>query len=103
IRALYYPPQEPSDDETTGLGAHTDVQLVTMIAQKPFDSPGPEVLNAAGRWISPNLEPETFVFNLGDMMGRLTNHQFLATVHRVINKTGKPRYSLPFFFGLNND
>lgn len=26
IRALYYPPQELNDNESTGLGAHTDVQ-----------------------------------------------------------------------------
>ena len=26
IRALFYPPQEPEDDQSTGLGAHTDVQ-----------------------------------------------------------------------------
>lgn len=26
VRALYYPPQEPHDEELTGLGAHTDVQ-----------------------------------------------------------------------------
>lgn len=26
IRALYYPPQELDDNESTGLGAHTDVQ-----------------------------------------------------------------------------
>ena len=98
IRALYYPPQEPDDNETTGLGAHTDVQcelsymavfkglqkvsklgvadnflVMTMIAQDPFDAESLEVLNAEGRWIQPKLEKETFVVNLGDMMGRLTN------------------------------
>ena len=26
IRALYYPIQDPSDQDSTGLGAHTDVQ-----------------------------------------------------------------------------
>ena len=30
IRALYYPPQEPDDNETTGLGAYTDVQCAKM-------------------------------------------------------------------------
>jgi len=103
IRALYYPPQEASDEDETGLGAHTDVQLVTMIAQDPYDASGLEVLNAAGEWISPKLEPGTFVVNLGDMMGRLTNDFFLSTIHRVRNKSGQGRYSLPFFFGLNAD
>ena len=26
IRSLYYPVQDPSDEDSTGLGAHTDVQ-----------------------------------------------------------------------------
>ncbi|KAH8892656.1 putative isopenicillin N synthetase, partial [Thozetella sp. PMI_491] len=103
IRALYYPPQAPDDDESTGLGAHTDVQFMTMIAQDPFDIESLEVFNASGQWIKPKLEPQTFVVNLGDMMARLTNDTYQSTVHRVRNKTGKARYSLPFFFGLNND
>lgn len=74
-----------------------------MIAQDPYDASGLEVLNAAGEWISPKLEPGTFVVNLGDMMGRLTNDFFLSTIHRVRNKSGRGRYSLPFFFGLNAD
>lgn len=81
---------------------------MTMIAQKPYDSESLEVLNAYGQWIKPKLEPETFVVNLGDMTGRLTNDVFQSTVHRVCNRApeGKPsqgRYSIPFFFGLNND
>jgi len=105
IRGLYYPPLEPADVDTTGLGAHTDVQLITMIAQEPYDIQALEVLNANGEWISPSLEPESFVVNLGDMMGVLTNDVFVSTVHRVCNKDkdSRGRYSMPFFFGLNND
>ena len=36
IRALYYPPQEPDDNESTGLGAHTDVQCKSFIDICPF-------------------------------------------------------------------
>lgn len=74
-----------------------------MIAQKPWDIQALEVLNAAGEWISPKIELETFVVNLGDMMGRLTNDKFASTVHRVCNKDPRGRYSMPFFYGLNND
>lgn len=76
---------------------------MSMIAQDPCDIEALEVLNAAGQWIKPKLEPQTFVVNLGDMMARLTNNVYLSTVHRVRNQTGRERYSLPFFFGLNND
>lgn len=76
---------------------------MTMIAQTPYDVSALEVLNAVGEWISPVMEPETFVVNLGDMMGRLTNDTFLSTIHRVRNTDTRDRYSLPFFFGLSND
>ncbi|CAG8394391.1 unnamed protein product [Penicillium salamii] len=108
IRAIYYPPQEGIEDEEIGLGAHTDIQMMTMIAQKPSSAESLEVLNSAGQWVKPKLEPQTFVVNLGDMTGRMTNDVFQSTVHRVCNKAPegqKPqaRYSMPFFFGMNND
>ncbi|PYH91587.1 Clavaminate synthase-like protein [Aspergillus ellipticus CBS 707.79] len=103
IRGMHYPPQPPDDEGSTGLGAHTDVQFMKMISQDPFDVKSLEVLNATGRWITPRLEPQTFVVNLGDIMARLTNDVYLSTVHRVRNRSGQERYSLPFFFGLNND
>ena len=37
------------------------------------------------------------------MLSRLTNDTYISTVHRVCNKDTRGRYSLPFFFGMNND
>ena len=65
--------------------------------------PALEVLNHAGQWIAADPVPGTIVCNVGQYMERQTNGQFPATVHRVRNKTGQERYSLPFFLTMNPD
>ena len=32
---------------------------------------------------------------------RQTNDYFVSTVHRVVNRTGRERFSVPFFFGFD--
>jgi len=101
LRLIHYPPQDRLEDpDHIGIGAHTDYECFTMLWQS---APGLQVRNTSGDWIEAPPIPDTFVINLGDMLQRWTNDLFVSTPHRVINTTGKSRYSMPFFFGANYD
>lgn len=99
MRILHYPEQTHSVDEQQGIGAHTDVECFTVVTQD--DSGGLEVLSKSGNWIKADPVPGSFVVNIADCFMRQTNDFFVSTVHRVINKSGKERYSAPFFFGFD--
>lgn len=74
---------------------------LTLVLQDSV--PALEVLNKDGIWIDANPIPNTFVCNVGQYLERQSNGKFVATVHRVRNKTGQQRYSLPFFLTLDPD
>lgn len=96
-RLLYYPPQ-PADSAAGVFGSapHKDFGCLTFLAQD--DAGGLAVGTPTGDWIDvPPLEG-AFVVNVGDMLHQWSNGQFLSTPHRVINRSGGPRYSCPFFF-----
>lgn len=97
-RLLHYPAQPP-DAASLGIGAHADIECLTFLAQGS-DLSCLQVLNKSGQWIEAPPIPGTLVVNLGDMLCRCSNNRFLSTVHRVINKTGMERYSVPVFFGF---
>jgi isopenicillin N synthase-like dioxygenase len=99
FRIFHYPPAPP-DDDTWGVGEHTDYGLLTLLAQD--DNGGLAVRTSRG-WIEAPPIPGTFVCNIGDMLDRLTGGYYRSTPHRVRNVSGNERLSYPFFFDPDFD
>ena len=99
LRILFYPDTEPKE-AAVGIGPHTDYESFTLLWQSEA---GLQVQNRAGKWIEAPPIPGTFIINIADMMMRWTNDLFVSTPHRVINLSGKKRYSLALFFAANHD
>ena len=97
LRLLHYPPiSKNSPSDLYGSAPHTDFGCLTILAQDEIG--GLQVQTGEGEWIDvPKLEG-SFVVNVGDMLSRYTNGLLRSTPHRVINKSGKERFSCPFFF-----
>ncbi|MDP2504977.1 isopenicillin N synthase family oxygenase [Oceanobacter sp. 3_MG-2023] len=102
MRVLSYPSQEgPIDERQIGIGPHSDYECFTILCTD--ETPSLQVLNCAGEWIQAPPIPGAFIVNVGDLMARWTNGYFASTLHRAINRSGKQRYSIPFFYGTNSD
>ena len=100
LRLLHYPTQ-PQEEGLFGSAPHTDYGFITLLAQD--DVGGLEVKNKAGDWVPAPPIPDAFVMNVGDILARWSNDVFVSTPHRVINRTGRERYSQPFFFDPGMD
>ena len=101
LRMLHYPPQPPLENDQMGSAPHTDYGVITLLAQD--NSGGLQVRPRGGDWIDAPPMENTFVLNVGDMLSRWTNNRFVSTPHRVINRSGGDRYSLPYFLDPGMD
>lgn len=96
FRFLHYPPQEPTDSgDHLGTRAHTDSGAFTFLAQD--DVGGLEIMNRNREWISVPPIKGAYVVNIGETMKIWTDGVLVSTPHRVINRYGKERFSMPFF------
>ena len=96
LRLLHYPPQKPDEDGVhLGARAHTDTNAFTILAQD--SNGGLEVRNREGEWIAVPPVEGTFVVNVGEVLKVWTDGVFSSTLHRVINRSGNRRFSIPFF------
>jgi isopenicillin N synthase-like dioxygenase len=96
----YYPEQEGEiTEDQFGLAPHTDFSFMTILAQDKVG--GLEVKLNDGQWVDAPYIPNTFVLNAGNVLKKMSNDLFNAVPHRVVNRSNKARYSIPFFFDPN--
>lgn len=102
LRLHRYPAQsaESVTSEEYGVAPHTDIGFMTFVCQD--DVGGLQVHHPeTGSWVDVPYVANTFVLNAGDMLNRLTNGMYPSAIHRVLNQSSTPRYSIPFFFDPN--
>lgn len=93
------------DGELTGMGAHTDYGIVTVLWADQVA--GLQVLGSDGSWNDVMPADGALLINLGDLMARWTNERWMSTVHRVkppiVDGRIKRRRSAAFFHDGNVD
>jgi isopenicillin N synthase-like dioxygenase len=98
-RLFHYPPQASPTSLELGAAAHTDYGMLTILAQDPIG--GLELRTRGGEWVAAPFIDGTLVVNLGDMVKVWTNDIYVSNPHRVANRTGLERFSIPTFFNLD--
>lgn len=96
FRIFHYPPSRtPEEQQQWGVGTHTDYGVLTILKQ---DEVGGLQVSTASGWIDAPYIPGTFICNIGDMLEKITGGWYVSTPHRVLNTSGRGRFSFPFFF-----
>ena len=105
VKLISYPAAAKEETTTTdgnqqqGVGAHTDTNFLTMVAQ---DDIGGLQAFSEGEWIDVPTTDNTqlLVCNLGEQAEIWSRGYFLATPHRVLRNTSstKHRISIPLFY-----
>lgn len=116
LRALNYPAIDTCQLErqhVSRASAHTDYGAITILRS---DGPGLQVSKDVDdpKWHNVPVVETGFIVNLGDLMKRWTNDEWLSTLHRVVDMTeflgsndncivSQRRQSMAFFYNVNKD
>lgn len=91
--------------ELTGMGEHTDFGFVTVLWADRVA--GLQVLGADGGWHDVMPDEGALLINLGDIAARVTNDEWMSTLHRVkppvVDGRIERRRSAAFFHDWNAD
>ncbi len=100
MRVAHYPPQARVQHITDiGVRAHADQGLITMLVQDMVG--GLEVKGPDDAWLPVVPNAEAVVVNVGQLLTLWTNGRYRAALHRVFNRSGSERYSIPLFLHPN--
>jgi isopenicillin N synthase-like dioxygenase len=95
LRINHYPPQESVAHVTDeGVFAHRDESLLTLLLQD--ENSGLQV-GRGDLWIPVPPDPRAVVVNVGKMLRHWSGGRYNAALHRVVNRSGRDRYSIPLF------
>ncbi len=94
---VFYPPH-PGGAEVPNFGAapHCDFGCLTLLLQD--ENGGLEVKTRDDRWVEAPPIEGSLVVNIGDLLARWSNDRFRSTLHRVVNRSGRRRLSIPVFY-----
>jgi isopenicillin N synthase-like dioxygenase len=91
--------------DLTGMGEHTDFGFVTVLWADQVE--GLQVLGTDGAWHDVMPADGALLVNLGDIAARVTNDQWMSTLHRVkppvVDGRIRRRRSAAFFHDWNAD
>ena len=101
---------EQRSDPTAGLLSirpHADGGIFTLLYTDGEPGlhicPEKHVAPHARQWIAVEPRADAAIVNLGTELERWSNGRFRATLHAVVNESGRGRISLPFFYETNID
>ena len=102
LKINHYPAQEDDISESNlGVVPHSDSGGFTILWQD--QEGGLEIQSKSGEWVSAPPIAGTFVINIGNIMQYWSNGLFSSTPHRVVNRSGRDRYSIPLFVNPDQD
>jgi isopenicillin N synthase-like dioxygenase len=101
MRLFHYPPNSNVAQNEFGAAEHKDYGFLTILAQD--STGGLEVRSPAGELVVAPPRRSNFIVNAGDMLSEITAGAIRSAPHRVINRAGIGRYSIPFFYDPDFD
>jgi isopenicillin N synthase-like dioxygenase len=93
LKLIRYPQTAAQE---TGVGVHKDSGFITLLLQD--ENPGLEAQGNDDKWYRVDPVTDSLVVNTGELLQLVTHNYFIATPHRVINKSNSNRYSSAFFY-----